>query len=83
VKKLVYAELSGGLASFTSPYELREYIDAMDIETVENVLELYAESMPEEFCEAIFYVKELLKTRLEVLVPDICLGSQEKRTQAG
>jgi hypothetical protein len=73
----VYAELSGGLASFASPYELREYVDAMDIETVENVLELYAEAMPEEFCEAVFYVKELLKTRLEVLVPEVCLRNIE------
>jgi len=79
VKKLVIAELSGGLASFTSPYELREYIDVLDVETVESVLELYAEAMPDEFCDAVLYVKELLKARIEVLVPDICLKNIEGR----
>jgi hypothetical protein len=77
----VYAELSGGLASFTSPYELKEYIDVLDIETVESVLELYAEAMPDEFCEAVFYVKELLKTRLEVLVPEVCLKREGGQTR--
>jgi hypothetical protein len=80
-KKLLYVELSGGLSSFASPYELREYIDVLDIETVESLLELYAETMPDEFCEAILYVKELLKTRIEVLVPEICLGNIERQTQ--
>jgi hypothetical protein len=79
-KKLVYVELSGGLASFASPYELREYIDAMDVEAVESVLELYMEAKPDEFCEAVLYVKELLRTRLEVLVPEICVESAERRT---
>ena len=83
VKKLVIAELSGGLASFTSPYELREYIDVLDAGTVESVLELYAEAMPDEFCDAVLYVRELLRTRLEVLVPEVCLRDTERQTQAG
>jgi hypothetical protein len=77
----VYVELSGGLASFTSPYELREYVDAMDIETVESVLELYAEAMTDEFCEAVLYVKELLKTKTEILVPEVCLKREGGRTR--
>jgi hypothetical protein len=83
VKKLVYAELSGGLSSFTSPYELREYIDAMDVKTVESILELYAEAMPDEFCEAVLYVRDLLKGRIEVEVPEICQGSGGGQIQAG
>ena len=79
VKNLIFAELSGGLASFTSPYELREYIDVLDVETVESVLELYVEAMVDEFCDAVLYVKELLKARIEVLVPDICLKNIEGR----
>jgi len=78
VKKLVLAELSGGLASFVHPYELEEYLVNLDIEAVEQVLELYAEIMPEELCDAINTVKRILETKIEVQVPpEVCLKNQE------
>jgi hypothetical protein len=81
VKKLVYAEISGGLASFESPYELSEYMDSLDIDTVERLLELYAEATPDELCDAVKHVRDVLKERVEMLVPEICLESQGKQIQ--
>jgi hypothetical protein len=83
VKKVVFTELTGGIASFGHPYELEQYIMGLDAKMVEDLLELYAEASPSELCDAIKYVKELLSASVEVLVPDICLGSQEKQTRQG
>jgi hypothetical protein len=81
VKKMVIAELTGGIASFQHPYELEQYIIGLDKDTVEDLIELYAEAYTNELCDAIKYVRELLSASVEVLVPDICLGSREKQTQ--
>jgi hypothetical protein len=83
VKKMVIIELTGGIASFQHPYELEQYITGLDARMVEDLLELYAEASPSELCDAIKYVKELLSASVEVLVPDICLGSQEKQIRQG
>jgi hypothetical protein len=83
VKKMVFAELTGGIASFQHPYELEQYIIGLDAKMVEDLLELYAEAFPNELCDAIKYVKELLSTSIEISVPNICLGSQEKQTRQG
>jgi hypothetical protein len=83
VKKMVITEMSGGIASFSHPYELEQYIMGLDSDMVEDLLELYAEASPDELCNAVNYVKEILRNVIEVLVPDICLRSQERQTQQG
>jgi hypothetical protein len=83
VKKMVITELTGGIASFTHPYELEQYIMGLDKDTVESLIELYAEASPSDLCNAINYVKEVLRDAIEVLVPDICLKDQGKQTRAG
>jgi len=81
VKKMVIAELSGGIESFSHPYELEQYILGLDSDTAEELIELYAEASPDELCNAIKYVKEILSNVIEVLVPDVCLRDQERQTQ--
>jgi hypothetical protein len=82
VKKLVYIEVSGGLATFNSSYELSEYMDSLDIDAVERLLELYMEAVPDELCSAIEYVRGILREKVEVLVPEECLKSREGQIQA-
>jgi predicted house-cleaning noncanonical NTP pyrophosphatase (MazG superfamily) len=83
VKKMVFTELTSGIASFSHPYELEQYITGLDSKMVEELLELYAEASPSDLCDAIKHVRELLSTSVEVLVPDICLENQERQTRAG
>jgi hypothetical protein len=83
VKKLVYVEVSGGLATFESAYELNEYMSSLDVDMVERLLELYAEAMPSELCDAIKRVKDILREKIEVQVPEVCLESLGGQTQQG
>jgi len=80
LKKLIYLDLRYGLEYFAT-VEILDLINMLSISDVEFYLSMVLRDDPGVFCDSFFKIQRILKDRINVEVPELCL-EREQQTQA-